>query len=296
MAAHEVIHPSPVKAIFADVQAEPKEVYKWLDQLEKLIAQSPRPFPVERVTKGNLKETVTTLTKAKTRKGYYVRSAIPAFIANKNGTRGITPRQCTYDFKILPLDRASRLTVPREEYLAWRRKHKAALSALSQAKKKKEPRPMEAWVECQEDPLVVQWIGISTDEATRMKPSRNPWSVHRWPLIEMGIDRKGCKKWMADHGYPEPPRSSCIFCPYHSNDHWLKMQQETPEEFLEAVEIEKTYQKLKAKTTLMGTPYLHNSLQPLDTIDFKALVEAKKKQGTQMDFGFGNECEGMCGV
>ncbi|NJM39337.1 MAG: hypothetical protein HC853_00490 [Anaerolineae bacterium] len=39
----------PSAAIFADTQAEPLSVYKWLDWLERQLA-----FPVHRVTAGNL--------------------------------------------------------------------------------------------------------------------------------------------------------------------------------------------------------------------------------------------------
>ena len=49
MAAAGEITPMPKCAIFADTQAEPASVYRWLDWLEKQL-----PFPVHRVTKGNL--------------------------------------------------------------------------------------------------------------------------------------------------------------------------------------------------------------------------------------------------
>lgn len=47
MAVHGEITPMPDAAIFADTQAEPQSVYKWLDWLEMQL-----PFPVHRVTKG----------------------------------------------------------------------------------------------------------------------------------------------------------------------------------------------------------------------------------------------------
>jgi 3'-phosphoadenosine 5'-phosphosulfate sulfotransferase (PAPS reductase)/FAD synthetase len=45
MAARGEIGPMPKAAIFADTQAEPESVYRWLDWLEKQL-----PFPVHRVT------------------------------------------------------------------------------------------------------------------------------------------------------------------------------------------------------------------------------------------------------
>jgi 3'-phosphoadenosine 5'-phosphosulfate sulfotransferase (PAPS reductase)/FAD synthetase len=50
MAARGQIEPMPDYAIFADTQAEPKHIYSWLDWLETQL-----PFPLIRVTKGNLR-------------------------------------------------------------------------------------------------------------------------------------------------------------------------------------------------------------------------------------------------
>ena len=51
MAAHGEITPMPTAAIFADTQSEPQSVYQWLNWLEQQL-----PFPVIKVTKGNLLE------------------------------------------------------------------------------------------------------------------------------------------------------------------------------------------------------------------------------------------------
>ena len=64
---------------------------------------------------------------------------------------------------------------------------------------------------------VIQWIGISLDEAHRMKPSRDDWIENRWPLIDLRMKRHDCLRWMQEKGYPQPPRSACVFCPYMSD-------------------------------------------------------------------------------
>ena len=38
-------------------------------------------------------------------------------------------------------------------------------------------------------------LGISRDEVIRMKPSREPWKVHVYPLIDLDMTRQGCKDW-----------------------------------------------------------------------------------------------------
>jgi len=37
--------------------------------------------------------------------------------------------------------------------------------------------------------LVTQFIGLSADEVMRMKPSREHWISHHWPLIDRGMTR-----------------------------------------------------------------------------------------------------------
>ena len=132
------------------------------------------------------------------------------------------------------------------------------------------------------------WMGISTDEAQRMKDSRKFWIEHRYPLIEMGISREDCLTWMADNNYPKPPRSACVYCPYHSDKEWTRLKNEEPAEFARAIKFEKDLQAAFIATErLEGKPSLHNSRKNLDTITFT--------HEDQIDL-FGNECEGMCGV
>ena len=138
---------------------------------------------------------------------------------------------------------------------------------------------------------VKSWIGISLDEAHRMKPSRLPWIENRWPLIDKHLTRQDCLNWMKNKGYPTPPRSACIYCPFHSNDEWRRLRDEEPAEWEKAVIFEKNLQMVKAQTHNMeGIPYLHNSLVALDDVDLSTASE-----NGQADL-FGNECEGICGV
>lgn len=254
MAAHGEITPMPKCAIFADTQDEPQSVYKWLDWLEKQL-----PFPVHRVTAGKLSETVTNVRPRKDGKGGWIRGNIPAYTINSDGSYGHLGRACTYDFKIIPLTKMQR-----------------RLGNITRAQK---------------TIGVISWIGISRDEAHRMKPPREPWIEHRWPLIEKDFTRTTCLVWMKVNGYPTPPRSACVYCPYHSDNEWRRLRKEEPEEFRKAVGFEILLQGAFAETgTKDGVPYLHNSRIPLSQVDFST----DEDHGQQVMFG--NECEGMCGV
>lgn len=245
MAAHGEITPMPQAAIFADTQSEPKRVYAWLDWLEDQL-----PFPVIRVTQGDLKDRIGP----KRANGKFRIVDIPAFVKRADGTAGgLLNRSCTRDFKINPIRRTIR------EILGIKGKRITKLSSVS-------------------------WIGISTDEASRMKPAREPWQLNRFPLIEKFMSRNACLAWMKDHGYPEPPKSSCVFCPFHNSEQWKSL---SPREMQAAIEVDEALRVAPPEEyRLKGTLYLHRSLKPLREVDFS---------DPPLDF-FQNECEGACGL
>lgn len=230
MAATGEIGPRLDAAIFADTQAEPASVYKWLDWLEEEIARSPFPFPVHRVSHGSLTETSLRIrTSGKTGETYLSHN-VPAYTINSDGSSGNYRRQCTDKHKLGPLTKAcDRLR-----------------------------NTQEATV----------WIGISWDEVQRVKNSARKGVTHRWPLIEKKLRRQDCLDWMAAHGYPAPPRSACSYCPYHSNREWRRIKATDPASWNDAVEYEKALQSTALKIPrLDGIPFLHPSRVPLDQVD-----------------------------
>ena len=242
-------------AIFADTQDEPASVYRWLDWLERQLN-----FPVYRVTNGKLSDDALRMRTSKDGRRYS-RTSIPVYTLSPDGGSGkIQFRICTADYKIKPIIKELR-------------------------KRCKIKRG-------QKEATVTSLIGISYDEMQRMKRSAEPWAVNRWPLVEMRMRRSDCIEWMRKSGYPEPPRSSCVYCPFHRNKEWRRLQTEEPEDFARAVQFEKDIQLTKENSDdLNGKPFLHKSCKPLDQIDFRNDIE----KGQQV-FSFLDECEGMCGV
>jgi hypothetical protein len=163
---------------------------------------------------------------------------VPAFTPDG----GMGKRQCTRAYKIRPIRRQVRAL-----HLAAGR------------------RPVE------------QWVGISFDERLRQKPSGVQYVTNRYPLVEAGVTRWDCQRWLARHGWTAP-RSACIGCPLHSDADWRAL---SPEEFADAAAWE---------AALPGEQYLHNSLRPLPLVD----LSTEEDRG-QLNL-FVNECEGMCGV
>lgn len=209
------------------------------------------PFPLYRVTAGNL-----AVKALKTSGGI---TALPLFTILNGRMGNVGMRSCTRDFKIVPITKACR-----------------RIAGIKKGQK---------------TTGVIQWIGISTDEASRMKDSREPWQKNRWPLIEKGMSRSDCLKWMESHGFPKPPRSACVFCPYHSQTEWRRLRDEEPEDFQKAVEFDAAIRKSKALIKGFDSiPFIHNSRKPLSEVDFRT-----EEERGQFNL-FNNECEGMCGV
>lgn len=183
----------------------------------------------------------------------------PFFTKSEDGEIALLRRQCTTDFKIRPLIRKTK-----------------ELAGI----KGRLPK----------EPVVTTWIGISLDEIQRMKVSREKWIEHRWPLIEMRMKRHECINWVIKHGYKQPPRSACWFCPYHSNEEWIRLKNEEPEYFQKAVDLDKSLRPIFSGTT--HEVYLHRSGVPLDEVDLRTDEE---KGQTTMFSAWNEECDGMCG-
>jgi hypothetical protein len=256
LAAHGEISPMPALAIFADTGWEPAAVYRWLEQLRAML-----PFPIVTVGSGNLRaEQVTARLRAK-RSANSRWASLPYYVDNgSTDVEGRMRRQCTAEYKIAPIEQYMRRTI------------------MGLAPRQRAPRT----------PQITQWRGISVDEAHRMKPSREPWFVTRYPLaMELRMTRQDCLHWMQRNGYPQPPRSACIGCPFHSDHEWREMRDRRPDEWADAVDFDARIRKAGG---MRGDAYLHRSLRPLAEVDLRTAQEVG-----QTDL-FGDECEGMCGV
>jgi hypothetical protein len=263
MAAKGEITPMPDFAVFADTQAEPQSVYDWLDWLETQL-----PYPVFRISAGDLTlDQLTPKTRSSKmkdgvfREGSYLKRLIPVFGIHNGSKTAAIGRKCTSDYKIIPI--------------------------LKEIKKR-----------ClvkrgQKETTVTQWIGISWDEIQRAKPSRDKWTQHYFPLLDKKITRAKCQEWMKENGYPEPPRSACFYCPFHSDNEWRRLRDEDPNYFKRAIDFDHQLRAAfkKYDKNMQMEVYLHNSCKPLDQVDFDNDVD----KGQQV-WDFQAECEGMCGV
>lgn len=251
MAAEGAIKPMPDYAVFADTGWEPDGVYRHLEWLSERL-----PFPVRRVSRSNIREDILSGTNS-TGQAF---SSIPVYVRSLDGKTGIARRQCTREYKLAPIEAEVR-------------------DLLGLGFREQTPKGM----------FVELWIGISRDEIIRMKPSRQPWMEHRWPLVDMGFTRDDCKAWFGER-YPSRtlPRSACIGCPYHTDAEWTEMRRDDPVAWEDAVLVDNALRSTERAKKFDGEMYLHNSMTPLGEVEFSA--------GAERAAAFGEECEGMCGV
>lgn len=198
--------------------------------------------------------------------------AIPAFTKNADGSCGILRRKCTSEWKIKPI-----MT--------------EAKSRLGVAKGKRVPKSK----------MALALIGISLDEAHRIKPALAPWIDNSYPLVDARLRRSDCIRITEEAGLPKPGRSACYFCPFHSKAEWRDLRDNHHESWEKAVQHDRSIRD-STPGGLHQPVFLHRSLVPLDQV----VLDRKEKplfvgglahghHEEEVD-AFGNECEGMCGV
>lgn len=248
MAEAGLITPRPDLAIFADTQSEPSAVYRHLAWIREHTT-----IPIRVVTAGNLAaDALASVSSA----------WMPLYVLNKDGSPGMLKRQCTKNYKIVPI----------------RREVRAALAERGIPAK---PGAVE------------QWIGISWDEfPQRAKDSDRRYIVNRWPLVEERMDRDDCVAWLARSGYGKPARSACWCCPYLSDAEWRDMKANRPDEFARACRVD---EGLRLRRGRYGEAFLHSSRLPLRDVDFDRTRRERRAIG-RGQLMFELECEGMCGL
>ena len=154
---------------------------------------------------------------------------IPAYTTDNEGHRGQIRRQCTNHWKIQPVRRYVR------SLLTGR------------------PPPGDVHL----------IMGISLDEALRMKDSNVAYVLHKYPLVEQRISRTDCIDWLKQNNLDVPPKSSCVFCPYRSRVTWGDIKRSGGYDWEHALETDIAIRDIKPKDN-EGKMFLHPFRKPLE--------------------------------
>lgn len=218
----------PDYIIFSDTSWEPPSIYEWTEKVNNYIKEKYN-REIIYTNGGNIRTDLVNAVKTGSRV-----ASLPFFTLDDKGNKGMVMRQCTGDYKIMPVKKKVR------ELLGY------------------EPRQKVREV-------VHMWKGISTDEIQRVKPIADKWIEAEHPLVEViDVDRSACIAYVERTGLGTPAKSSCIGCPFHDDQTWLDLKRNDPKSFEDACYIDdliRNMPKLKSKC------YLHKSCTPLRDVD-----------------------------
>lgn len=251
--------PDAEVAIFSDTGKESTATYNYLEYLQKWQKQN-NGIRIAVVKEKNLYEDL--IYKSNSTRF----PSIPAYTLNADGKIGMLRRQCTGDYKIKQVD----------DYI---RDHVYNLPKGSRR------------------PKTEVCIGITTEEAERMSIPRQRWKTNVYPFLGLTVDsygsvqsipwtvtmsRKSVIQWYSNKGIPVPPKSSCVFCPYQSDNTWAMRKENEPEDFNYAVKVDEAIRN-STRQGVKNPVYLHRSCIPLKDVVFD------KSQRSEW-----GECSGTC--
>lgn len=236
--------PKFLYSIFADPGAELNETYEYLNYLKKVGT-----IPIIHDTSKNLYDDIMNKWDSERV------ASIPAF--TENG--GLIFRQCTDEYKIQVVNRNIK-------------KLKSAYTTT-----------------------VDLYIGISYDEMQRVFKPNKKNIRYIYPFCDIiatkektfkanefkPMTRAAIKAWLYERGFKIPVKSSCSFCPYHSNAAWREIKKDSYA-WAQACQID---DKIRNKKGLNEKLYLHRSLKPLR----EAYLQEDQQQ---LNF----DCYGFCDV
>lgn len=226
----------PDIAVFSDLHTEPEQVYNFAKDLTDYCLRK-HDFQITTISHGDYLQDIRDFIE-----GRISRVATPPLFVASGRKVGKLMRQCTGDYKIAAIRRYAR-------------------KRMKNAGSKR----------------IVMHMGITMEEIDRAgdimynqdgKKKSPQYISDSFPYIQqVPTYREECIQMLNDRGLI-PFKSSCKFCPYHSNSYWNEMKKNRPDEFEECCEVDdliRDFPKMKGKC------YLHKSLIPLRDIEFHKL-------------------------
>ena len=229
-------------AIFSDTGGEKTKTLQYYDLLFEWMSKN-NGIPLYKANYKNLKADLLNQTNSSNNRF----APIPAFTLN-NGKVGMLRRQCTNEYKIAQVTKKYReiLNIGNKRF-----------------------------------PITEIFIGITLDEVHRMTIPQEKWKIHVYPFCGYKVypdgncvrinskimSRNDIFNWYHNQGLSIPEKSSCVFCPFQSDQNWLRLKQMSPEDFKEAVKVDKAIRD-SSKKGIKAPIYLHDSIKPLDEVNF----------------------------
>lgn len=148
-------------------------------------------------------------------------------------------------------------------------------------------RPLEHWLKAdlEAGTIIHSYVAIRADEPSREGyQATHPNMLVHFPLRDAGIDRAGVLEILdqSDIGEPEyykwRSRSGCTFCFYQQKIEWVRLAENHPDRFAEAVDYEKTALKDGSPFTWSQGESLTELIEPDRVAMIKADYEKRRER------------------
>lgn len=242
----KAFNPPPDIAMFIDLGWERVATYGNIIRLQQLSGK--QGFSVKWIKNRDIRSDILTNVSDRTKR----LNTPPMFYRNEAGKTAQIARECTATYKIEAIENELRkhMGIPPGMVMRYRAE---------------------------------TWIGITTDEAQRMRTNNDPkWIANKYPLIDLGMSRKDCIRWLEDHGWNIPAKSSCLGCPYKPKSEWADMKFNRPDEWNNVVQVDRAVRN--GVNNIDKPVFLHQSLTPLEDLQLSEPTKELKY----------DECSGYC--
>lgn len=102
-------------------------------------------------------------------------------------------------------------------------------------------------------------IGFSSEEKHRCSENPHKMFVNRFPLVEMGLERKDNYAYIRDVWGLETKASACTFCPFHRNYFFQYIKENDPQEYRELIAFDEMLEKEQPNTKIQSKLYISRS-------------------------------------
>ena len=231
MACENVIKPGKFPLVpiydlvaFCDLGKEPPWVVKQVEFIEKACNNADIPFVV--LQSPLYKDYLDNFGKSRV-------VSIPFWTVDQDGKKGKMMRNCTMDYKINLI----------QNYVRW--------NILGYAKgQRTKPEDLKAHE---------MHIGFSTEEQQRCKENPHKMFINKFPLVDMGLERKDNYAYIRDTWGLETKASACSFCPFHRNYFFQYLKDNEPEEYRAVVEFDNLLETGQPSTNIRSKLYISRS-------------------------------------
>lgn len=159
--------------------------------------------------------------------------SIPFWSIDENGKKGKMMRNCTMDYKINEIQKFARWTL-----LGYKKGARI------------KPEDMKAHE---------MHIGFSMEENRRCKMNPNKMFENKFPLVEMGLERKDNYAYCLEVWGLDTKASACTFCPFHTNHFYRHLKNNYKEEYSDAVEFDELLEREQPNTKIRSQLFLSKS-------------------------------------